>query len=309
MMKPIDLRLLVVEDDPKDVELEIAELEANGFHCQWQRVETREAYLAGLCSEEYDLILSDYTLPAFDGLTALSLLLQQEKEIPFILVSGTVGEEFAINSLKAGATDYVLKERLSRLAPVVYRALEEQQERQERKRVEQQLRTVNARFRAIVETAKDAIITTDSQGFVKDWNPAAERVFGYTAQEMKGRLVTHMLPERNRKERFDSLRELVSGGGQKRFGNTVESTGLRQNGTEFPMDLSLASWTDSEEIYYTAIIRDITERKQVEESLRQHNLELEQFNKMATGRELRMIELKQEINGLCRELGREAPYA
>ncbi|QBG48771.1 PAS domain S-box protein [Verrucomicrobia bacterium S94] len=309
MNKPIDLRLLIVEDDPNDAELEIAELEANGFHCQWDRVETREAYLEGLTRTDYDLILSDYTLPAFDGLTALGLLSQQKQEIPFILVSGTVGEEFAINSLKAGATDYVLKERISRLAPVVHRALEEHRERQERKQAQQQLLSVNARFRAIVETANDAIITTDSMGIVQDWNPAAKQVFGYSAKEMEGRTVTCILPERYRNDRYHNLRELISDCEQERVGNTMELTGIRKDGTEFPMDLSLASWTDSEEIYYTAIIRDITERKQVEESLRQHNLELEQFNKMATGRELRMIELKQEINALCRELGREAPYA
>lgn len=179
-MNPIPLRLLVLEDVPNDAELAITELEEAGYTCDWKRVETREEFLAELDVPEYDIILSDYGLPSFDGLTALKLLQDRKHDIPFILVSGTLGEEEAIESLKAGATDYVLKTRLSRLAPVVKRALEEFEVRRERHRADK--------------------------------------------------------------------------------------------------------------------------------AVKKHMNELEQFNKMAVGRELRMIELKQEVNALCRELGREDAY-
>jgi len=138
---PTPLRILVLEDDPLDAELEIAALEESGYLCRWERVETRDDFLAQLAlPAAHDLILADYNLPNFDGLTALTLFLERKLDIPFILVSGTVGEETAIESLKAGATDYVLKDRLSRLGPVVKRALLEKKERQRRRQAEEQLR-------------------------------------------------------------------------------------------------------------------------------------------------------------------------
>ena len=121
-MSPV-LRLLILEDDPLDTELEVATLEEAGYTCLWHRVETQAEFLACLQAPDYDLILADYNLPSFDGLRALALLLEQDLDLPLILVSGTLGEERAIESLKAGATDYVLKDRLSRLVPVVERAL------------------------------------------------------------------------------------------------------------------------------------------------------------------------------------------
>lgn len=134
------LRLLILEDEPNDAELEVAELEAAGYDCQWEQVETRADFIARLDAPEYDLILSDYKLPRFDGLAALALVMERRIDIPFILVSGTLGEEQAIESLKAGATDYVLKTRLARLPSVVERAVREHRDRQRRKKAEEQLR-------------------------------------------------------------------------------------------------------------------------------------------------------------------------
>ena len=136
---PPALRLLILEDDPFDTELVVATLEEAGFECQWDRIETRAEFLACLQAPTYDLILADYNLPTFDGLQALSLLLENDLDLPLILVSGTLGEERAIESLKAGATDYVLKNRLSRLVPVVQRALREAEDRRKRKRAEEEM--------------------------------------------------------------------------------------------------------------------------------------------------------------------------
>lgn len=133
------VRLLILEDDPYDAELEIAALGEAGYVCQWERVETQAEFLARLNAPDYDLILADYSLPTFDGLTALKLFLERDLDLPFVLVSGVLGEETAIESLKAGATDYVLKGRLSRLGPVVGRALREKEEQRQRKRAEEAL--------------------------------------------------------------------------------------------------------------------------------------------------------------------------
>lgn len=134
-----ELRILILEDDAYDARLAIAQLEAAGYACRWQRVETRAEFLVHLEAAVYDVILADYSLPDFDGLTALRVVRAQHHDLPFILVSGQVGEEAAIESLKAGATDYVLKDRLTRLGPVVARALHEMEEQRKREQAEELL--------------------------------------------------------------------------------------------------------------------------------------------------------------------------
>ncbi len=133
------LRILSLEDDPHDSELIQEVLESEDIACRLTRVDSQPAFVAALENGGIDLILADYTLPSFDGLSALKLAMQALPDVPFIFVSGTLGEEVAIEALKIGATDYVLKTRLSRLAPSVRRALREAFERAERKRVQESL--------------------------------------------------------------------------------------------------------------------------------------------------------------------------
>jgi signal transduction histidine kinase/FixJ family two-component response regulator len=134
------LRILYLEDDPKDAELVQVMLETEGFDCDVTRVETQVDFSTLLERDDLNLILADYTLPSFDGISALKLAVDKRAEVPFIFVSGTLGEEVAIEALNIGATDYVLKTRLSRLVPSVVRALREATDRAERKRAEQSLR-------------------------------------------------------------------------------------------------------------------------------------------------------------------------
>jgi sigma-B regulation protein RsbU (phosphoserine phosphatase) len=134
------LRILHLEDDPGDVELVQATLEEEGIEFETVVVATREEFSAELEKGDVDLILADFALPAFDGMSALAIVREKHPELPFIFVSGRLGEEAAIESLRNGATDYVLKNRLSRLAPAVNRALSEAQERAELRRAEQGLR-------------------------------------------------------------------------------------------------------------------------------------------------------------------------
>jgi PAS domain S-box-containing protein len=145
------LRILSLEDDPRDAELIQASLEAEGIACEVTRVDTQPAFQASLEGGRFDLILADYTLPSFDGLSALKLATSNCPDVPFIFVTGTLGEEVAIEALKIGATDYVLKTRLSRLAPSILRALREADERAERKLAEEALRR-NEAFLAEAQT-------------------------------------------------------------------------------------------------------------------------------------------------------------
>src|SRR5882762_561007 len=134
-MKP-PLRILHLEDNPADAELIQAILETEGIICAVTRVDTQADFFASIEQGGFDLILTDYTLPSFDGLSALKIALEKCPDVPFIFVSGTLGEEVAIEALKIGATDYILKQRLSRIVPSVHRALREAKERGERKRAE-----------------------------------------------------------------------------------------------------------------------------------------------------------------------------
>src|ERR1700679_4003774 len=141
-MRPI--RILSLEDDPRDAELIHGLLEAEGIPCEMTRVATPAAFRTSLEEDAVDLILADYALPSFDGISALKLAMSIRPDVPFVLVSGGLGEDVAIDAFKIGATDYVLKTRLSRLPPSVRRALREADERTERKRAEEALRRSEA---------------------------------------------------------------------------------------------------------------------------------------------------------------------
>ncbi|MBI4514634.1 MAG: PAS domain S-box protein [Deltaproteobacteria bacterium] len=180
------LRLLLLEDNPHDAELVVATLEDAGYKVTWDRVQTRGEFLRRLPAPDYDLILADYAMPGFDGLTALYLAQEQGIEIPFVLVSGTLGEEVAIESLKAGATDYVLKTRLERLVPVVRRALQEREVERKQHELEAALRASEQRFRSLIENASDLVSIVDAGGIVRYLSPSHERVLGYAPEEFVG---------------------------------------------------------------------------------------------------------------------------
>src|SRR5258708_24295749 len=143
------LKLVVLEGSAFDAEVEVGKPQGAGCDCDWQQVQTREEFEASLGRPGFELIIADYKLPNFDGLSALSLLRERGLEIPFVVISGTLGEERAIESLKAGANDYVMKERLERLAPVVARALNDRLERANRSAAQQALRDAHRRLQAL----------------------------------------------------------------------------------------------------------------------------------------------------------------
>ncbi|MCA1991133.1 MAG: PAS domain S-box protein, partial [Coleofasciculus sp. S288] len=145
------LRILLLEDSLLDTELIEATLTEGGINCELVQVETRADFQGALERGSFKLILSDYSLPSFDGISALEMAQAIRPEVPFIFVSATLGEELAIETLKSGATDYVLKQRLARLVPAVKRALREAQERIQRQRAEAALRELAAELEKRVE--------------------------------------------------------------------------------------------------------------------------------------------------------------
>ena len=158
------IHILLLEDSPIDAELTSAFLSRGELDYTLERVDDREHFLAAVQQRRFDLILADYALPTFDGLSALELARKHAPETPFIFVSGTLGEDIAIRSLQQGATDYVLKQKLERLAPAVIRALREAKERSERRRTQKELRESDQRFRQLANAIEQLIWTTDNNG-------------------------------------------------------------------------------------------------------------------------------------------------
>jgi PAS domain S-box-containing protein len=277
----LPLRILHLEDNPQDAELIQTTLESEGIACEVTRVDTESDFTAAIGDRPFDLILTDYTLPSFDGLSALKIALEKNPELPFIFVSGTLGEDVAVEALKLGATDYVLKERLSRLTPSVQRALREAEERTQRQRAEEAARAAQARFEGIVEIAQDAIISIDSDQRIILFNRGAEKIFGHKQAEVIGRSLDLLLPRRfedvHRKHIEDFARspDVARAMGQRR-----EVSGRRKDGSEFPAEASISKLDLGSELVFTVILRDITERKRAEDALRESEAKLEEAQRL-----------------------------
>ena len=175
---PIPLRLLIVEDQAADAELLLAELGRHGFNPYGRRVVTEEGYVAAL-DPQLDLILADHNLPCFDASAALRLLKESGLDIPLLVVSGCVDDGQAVEFLRQGAADYLLKDRLARLGSAVRQALDQRRLRDERRRADERLRNSENRWRALIENSLDGIALLDAEAVIQYASPAATNILGY----------------------------------------------------------------------------------------------------------------------------------
>ncbi len=266
LMNPL-LSVLLVEDSESDAELIVRHLENTGYNIAHRCVETAEQMREALDTQPWDIILSDYSLPAFSASAALELLQQTGVDIPFIIVSEVVDGDAAVTLMKAGAHDYVAKNTLEHLAPTVYWEMEEAKDRRLQRLADQELQVREARYRAVAECAIEAIITIDAAGNILEWNAAAERMYGYPRNDAVGQPIALIIPDRFKEQHRHSLISRQQGECPSVVGETREVKGKRRDGSEFPMELSLTTYDIGAVRYYTAIIRDITERRKAEESL------------------------------------------
>ena len=383
------LRALLLEDDPKDAELTVAMLRRAGYALIFEVVDSRERFQQQLAQPDFDIILADYRLPAYSGHDALLYARRTHPWIPVIMVTGALGDEAAVELLKLGARDYVLKDRLARLVPAIKRALSEEKGIRNRKlaegkykalfaesmegivlidcatwrivdgnpefeeltgrtleqlkelmhvwevlppeqyevvrqrlpeiqktgnghnsdltfqkpggelipyeysakflniqqqnfiqvvtrditerlRAEHELRESEEKFHGITACAQDAILMLDNGGKISYWNAAAEKIFGYPAQEAIGQPLHELLaPERFFAEFSKGFSHFKETGEGAAVGKTLELAGLRKDGTEFPLELSLSAIMRDGLWNGIGIVRDITERKQAEDALRE----------------------------------------
>ncbi len=203
----VPLNILIVEDSPDDAELFVKELRRAGYAPKWKRVDTEPDFLAEL-ENNPDLILSDHSMPQFSGLRAADCLRQRGLDIPFILISGTIGEDAAVEAMKHGVADYLLKDRIGRLGNVVKTALEQRRLREEHKRMQQQL-TLQA---TALETAANAIIVTDRQGRILWVNPAFTVSTGYTPAEVIGKTPRVLKSGEHSEEFYHDFWKTISSG-------------------------------------------------------------------------------------------------
>lgn len=179
---PLPLKILIVEDRPLDAEMLLRELRRAGFEPDWRRVETESDY-AGALHAGLDLIFSDYAMPSFSGMRALEVLRERGLTVPFILVSGTIGEETAVNAMKLGAADYLLKDRLGRIGPVVMQVMTQARLRRERLAAEEATTRLEAKYRSIFEHSVEGLYQTSFDGRLLIANPMLARIAGYASPE------------------------------------------------------------------------------------------------------------------------------
>jgi PAS domain S-box-containing protein len=180
------LRVLLVEDNPNDAELILRALRSAGFAVDWQRVDTEEEFSRSL-DPNIDIVLSDYVMPDFSGPRALELLKKRGLGLPFIIVSGTIGEETAVEAIRSGAADYLLKDRLGRLGEAVKHALEEKQLREETARTEEALGDLRRQSELILNSVGEGIYGLDLHGKINFINPKAAELLGWKAEELLGK--------------------------------------------------------------------------------------------------------------------------
>lgn len=274
-----NLRILHLEDDPRDAELVLTFLVRESFDCDVKVVDTEEEFTASLERDGFDLVLADFALPTFDGMSALAIAREKRPDLPFVFVSGKLGEEAAIESLKSGATDYVLKNRLSRLVPAVRRALAEAEERAELKKAEVELEKANNEireraesYRNLFNSIRDVIVVADNDRKVLHVNqPALREIFGYELDEIVGKDVRLLYADEKKyrltgKEIYEIRRPVK--------GKLLEINFRRKNGEIFIGELYALKRMDDtgKTTGNIGIIRDISERKKAEEALRESEM-------------------------------------
>jgi PAS domain S-box-containing protein len=280
MLTNKQLRILLLEDQAEDAELALRELRRDGIDHVALRVANEADFLTQLRQFNPDLVLADHGLPAYDCLAALQIARKECPEAPFIFLSGTLHEGMAIEALRRGATDYVLKHRLEALVPAVRRALREIEERRERQRAETKLRASEERWRMFFEYAPDAYYLHDLDGTVVDANKAAEELVGGPRGEFIGKGVLKM--ELIHAQDHPKAAAMLQRSAQGESTGPEELTILRKDGSFRTVEVRTYPVQVQGRVLVLGIARDVTARKQMETQLMRAQ-RLESIGRLASG--------------------------
>lgn len=255
----VPLRILFIEDVENDALLLADHLQSEGLVFDWQRIDTEHDIIAKL-QESWDIIFSDFSMPHLSGARALEIVRQHDLDIPFIFISGAIGEDIAVEAMKCGAQDYIMKENLSRLLPAVDRELREAQQRRERRQAEQILRKLSL----VVKQATDSVIITNSKGYIEYVNPAFEKLTGYTTDEIKGNTPATLSSGKHDIAFYQQLWQTIIHG--EIFKGTLVNR--RKNGELFYEEQVITPLKDTQgcTTHFVSTGRDITARVHAEEA-------------------------------------------
>ena len=262
------LRVLAVEDCEDDAVLVMRQLRRGGYDPTFRRVETPEDFSAALEAEAWDLVIADYTLPRFSAPAALAIWKDSGSDMPFIIVSGQVGEETAVAKMRAGAHDFLMKDNLARLAPAVERELREAEMRRKHRQAQEALQESEEMYRGLFDSSLDGIVFTDIHGAVRDANEAYLDMLGYTPEEIRTLTYQQLTPPEWHAIEAEIVEKHVKARG---YSDEYEKEHVRKDGTTFPV--SVRTWlirdNGGEATGMWSIVRDITERKRAEQALRE----------------------------------------
>jgi PAS domain S-box-containing protein len=254
------IRLLILEDNLGDVGLVKHELKEAEFHYEMKHVFTKLDFLRELEDFLPEVILADYTIPGFGGMEALSLVKELAPALPFIFVTGTIDEHTAVECMKAGAVDYVLKDSLKRIVPAIKSGIEKRKLNSEKKQIEEQYKfAVN-----ILENIRDSIIVTNTKGEILYWNRGATLLFGYSPDEMIGKTLKDLYPDQNSEQFHNEIQSIIDG---KEYMD--EWKGVKNDGGTVWVSIKTCLLYDNNDkmIGILGVAKDITEAKKNKESL------------------------------------------
>jgi len=262
------MRILYLEDEPRDAELVQASLEADDIVCDLIRADNQQDFVEALKEGGFDLILADYTLPLFDGVSALKLAKEIAPQVPFIFVSGTLGDERGVEALKLGATDYVFKSRLTKIAPSVRRALREAEERSQRKRAEVDLQRSEAYLAEAQKLSHTGSFGWEIVTGKIYWSDETYRIFGY---EPGSQPTLERIVERTHPEDRPPVQQFINSVVQERKEFDFEHRLLMPDGSVKHLRVvgRPSFSTEDGRMEFVGAVTDVTERKRAEEELRQ----------------------------------------
>ena len=257
----IPLRVLIIEDSVEDTELLVRELRRGGYKPNYRRVDTPEDMGSALADQEWDIIFADYSMPRFTGDDALAMVRGSGLDVPFIFVSGTIGEDVAVAAMKAGAQDYVMKGNLKRLTPAIEREVREARLRREKARAEERLHKLSL----AVEQSSNIIIITDAEGIIEYVNPKFTEVTGYSAEEVVGHSPALISSGLTASQKYKELSKMPAAGGDWHG----EFLNRKKNGELFWCEEHIAPIRNAsgKVTHFVAVENDVTERHKTAEQL------------------------------------------